>query len=144
MKHKGKPMTINGLKVVDAKKSIHLVITKGDVKKGKVKDPSGCAAAVACRRALKAHEARVHIGRTYLRFNGKWERYHTSPALRAEIVAFDRGGVFEPGIYTLQKMQPSKKSGKRQGAEKWRTGGRGKKRGRYHILTNIRPMGLTA
>lgn len=135
---------INGRLVVNATKSVVLKITQADIAKGKLKSPAGCAAAVACKRQLHATEARVHVGRVYLRFNGKWHRYLTSGPLRSEIVAFDRGGTFEAGEYVLRKMGPSRKTGKRQGAEKWRTGGRGKKRGKYHIITNVRPIGVYA
>ena len=134
-------MKIEGLPVKDAKKSAILHITPTDVKKGKVKDPSGCAAALACIRDLGASDAHVHVGRTYLRFNGHWTRYNTSQALRAEIVAFDRGGKFEPGEYRLIKIEPSRKGDKSRDKRRNRTG---KKRRGYHVLTNIRPMALVS
>lgn len=121
---------------------VKLVITPTDVRRATKKDPTECAAARACKRALGASEARVHVGRTYLRFNGHWERYLTSKPLRTEIVAFDRGGQFAPGEYSLLKMQPSRKydvsrdNGKKLNPKRKRRG--------YHTLTNIRPMGLTA
>lgn len=140
MRYKGKVMRINGLPVVDAKRSIVLHITAQDIAKGKTKKPDSCAAALACKRQLGCTEVRVHVGRTYVRFNGKWHRYLTSQDLRTEIVAFDRGGKFEPGNYKLLKMQPSRKKDK-----KFRTKARtGRKRHKYHILTGVRPMGLTA
>jgi hypothetical protein len=129
-------MKIEGLPVKDAKTSVVLRITDGDVKKGRVKNPLECAAALACRRQLGASEAQVHVTRTYVRFNGGWTRYITPAALRSEIVAFDRGGRFEPGDYILKKMAPSKK--------KWRKTGpklkKGKKRLGYHRIENVRPM----
>lgn len=134
-------MKIEGLPVKDAKKSVALHITAADVKKGKIKNPSSCAAAVACVRSLGATEAHVHIGRTYLRFNGHWQRYLTSAALRAEVVAFDRGGKFEPGEYHLIKIQPSRKGDKSRDKRKNQTS---KKRLGYHVLTNIRPMALVS
>jgi len=133
-------MKINGLPVKDGKRTIELLVTERDVKRATVKDPTNCAAAVACKRALGASEARVHVGRTYLRFNGHWERYLTSHPLRSEIIAFDRGGKFEAGTYKLVKMQPSRKYDKHRGGK----AGNGKKRRKYHVLTNIRPMGLAA
>ncbi len=139
-----KRMKINGLPVKNGKKSILLHITDSDVKKGKVKNPMGCAAAIACTRSLGASEARVHVGRTYLRYNGHWERYMTSDALRSEIVSFDRGGKFEPGDYMLLKLQPSYANRSKQGAYKKKPKKETKKRAKYHTLTNIRPMGLSA
>ena len=139
---KRRHMKINGLPVKDGKTNIALLVTSGDIKKAVPKDQTLCAAAIACKRSLGCTEARVHIGRTYLRFNGHWERYHTSPSLRNEVIAFDRGGKFEPGEYYLMKMQKSKATGKRQGSTKPNVGK--SKRMKYHTLTNIRPMGLTA
>ena len=94
-------MKISGLRVVDAKRDQTIRITNRDVKKGGVKDPATCAAALACRRDLQSAEAQVHIGRTYVKQGRKWVRYVTPASLKYEIVAFDRGGKFEPGEYVL-------------------------------------------
>ena len=140
-------LKINGLKVVDATKSIVLHVNQRDIAKAKKKNQAECAAAVACLRQLHATEVRVHLGRTYVRFNGEWKRYITSPALRDELIAFDRGGTFLAGDYTLVKMQPS-----RQNERKYRLNlknNRVKKlRKRHsptrHIVANVRPIGIYA
>lgn len=132
---------INGLPVKDARKSIVIHVTTGDVKKGKRKGPESCAAALACQRELGATEARVHISRTYLRFNGHWGRYRTEGALRDEIIAFDRGGKFEAGTYRLMKMQPSRQGDVSRGNGKK---GASKRRRKYHILSNVRPIAMSA
>lgn len=139
-------MKINGLPVVDAKDSITLVVTAKDIENAKKKNQAECAAAVACRRQLKASEARVHLGRTYIRFNGKYRRYITSSALRDEIVAFDRGGRFQPGEYMLMNMQPS-----RQYDRKYRLNKKANKAKRYkkhsgerRMVPNVRPVGIYA
>lgn len=137
MNYKGTVMKINGLPVVNAKKSIVLHIKKNDIERGKIKKPGACAAAIACERQLGCTEARVHVGRTYVRYNGKWERFLTSQALRAEIVAFDRGGKFEPGDYRLIKMQPSRLGDKTRDKRRVRTG---KRRSKYHTLSGVRPI----
>ena len=138
-----KIMKINGLDVKNSRRAAVLHITATDIKRGRVKDPTGCAAAVCARRQLGATEARVHVGRTYLRFNGHWKRYMTSPALRSEIVAFDRGGKFEPGDYTLGKMQPSRASDVSRDDGKPRR--KYKKRSKIrHVVSGVRPMGLNA
>ena len=100
-------MKINGLKVVDVRKKLAIAITPKDInaaKKTGRKDPGACAAALAAMRQLHVTEAKVQIGRTYIMRGKKWERYFTPDALRSEIVAFDRGGDFEPGIYTLRPL----------------------------------------
>ena len=136
-------MKINGLPVFDAKETIVLRINKTDVKDGRVKDPHKCAAALACMRQLHVTDARVHVGRTYVRRKGHWDRYLTSPALRSEIVSFDRGGRFEPGEYTLLKIQPSRKGDTSRDTRKRKPGHKVKKRMPYHMLTEVRPVAHT-
>jgi hypothetical protein len=139
------PMKIAGMEVQNATKPVTIVITKGDVAKGATKDPAACAAARACVRDLHASEARVHVGRTYVKIDNKWIRYNTGPALRTEVVAFDRGGAFEPGKYTLVPVPPSHRAnGKRQGgaSQNQRPRHPGKKRPLpRHVTTGIREHG---
>lgn len=101
-------MKISGARVKDAplKAKIAVVITEKDVHLGAIKNAKACAAAVALCRQTGCEAARVHLARTYIKKNGTWTRYRTSPALRAEIIAFDRGGSFEPGEYHLTPVQP--------------------------------------
>src|SRR6516162_1349939 len=108
--------TIDGMPIEDATKSLVIHITRKDVKMGAKKSPERCAAALAAKRDMHADEARIHLGRSYLRFGKKWVRYQTSNSLKAEIIAFDRGGSFSPGDYLLHKMSPAKSMGKRQSA----------------------------
>lgn len=132
---------IDGIPVIDAKKSIQLEINERDVKFADKKEPADCAAARACRRSLHAIEARIHLGRVYIRMNkGNWNRYITSRPLRAEIIAFDRGGAFEPGEYSLLAPGPNKKlTGKRKGGIKpFIRGASNKKRRKPHVVTNVR------
>lgn len=135
-------MKINGLPVTDASKKLAVHITKRDVSLGATKDPGGCAAARAIVRQTGCQQARVHIGRTYIKFDNKWVRYATPPALRSEIVAFDRGGDFEPGDYTLHAIPPAKQKGIQQGTahtkSKYRAGA---PKRHNHILTGVHPHG---
>lgn len=129
---------INGIPVVDAKTSLKLSITPHDIKISSKKDSSNCAAAVACKRQLHAAEVRVHLSRTYIRKKtGPWVRYLTPRELRTEIVAFDRGGRFQPDSYSLAAPHKSNRLGVP------RANGPGKKKGRkmlkpHHVLTNVR------
>lgn len=137
-------MKINGTPVIDATKSILIHISQRDVNTSKTKDPASCAAAKCCMRTITQCEgARIHVGRAYLKMGGKWVRYLTSPALRTEIVAFDRGADFMPGVYSLSAIPPSMKVG----TKKPKKGGpstqgkRARKLRVYHITTNVRPRG---
>jgi hypothetical protein len=129
--------------VSDAKKSVHITISPRDCKRGSTKDPSTCAAALACKRELQATDTRIHVGRSYLKIDGKWLRFRTSQALRSEIIAFDRGGEFKPGKYLLKTI-PRKDEGikrtKPKGTKDKRVKLKGKKRP-YHVVTGVRETG---
>jgi hypothetical protein len=113
-------MEINGKKVVDATKRVKIMITKKDTVEGDNKNPSSCAAARAAKRIENCISARVHLGRVYIEQKDKWVRYQTPEALRSEIIAFDRGGSFQPGEYTLRTMPPSSRETSRSEARRER------------------------
>ncbi len=137
-----KVKSIDGLPVIDAKQPIRITITKNDVARADPKEPADCAVARACRRQLHAIEARVHLSRVYVRLNkGNWARYATPKAMRSEIIAFDRGGQFEPGEFELQPVPPSQAlTGRRQGALKPKGQKRviSNKKRKPHVVTNVR------
>ncbi len=106
--------TIHGRPVVNARQKLKLHISAADVRAGKAKNAKGCAAALAAVREVpNCVAARVHLGRVYLLQKGatrgqdKWLRFRTPDSLRNEIIAFDRGGRFEPGEYELKPMSPA-------------------------------------
>ena len=107
-------MKIGGIEVRDAKGPLEILVTPTDIKRGDTKNPSGCAVAVACKRQLHAVDVRVHLSRVYVKLKRKdekmeWVRYVTPESMRSEIIAFDRGGQFEPGTHTLgEAMSQSK------------------------------------
>jgi len=109
MKRPGHRNKIGGRPVVNGKRKVLLHISPADVRGGKNKDPGACAAAKALMREIpNCIKARVHLGRTYLlKDDNQWYRYKTPDALRTEIVAFDKGGKFEPGEYELRPLAPS-------------------------------------
>jgi hypothetical protein len=102
--------SIGGKPVMDAKRGITLHISAADTKAGANKNPGACAAALAAMKGIpNCTAARVHLGRAYI-FDEKkkhWLRFKTPEALRSEIIAFDRGGQFEPGDYMLKPLAPS-------------------------------------
>lgn len=144
---------IDGLKVRNLTKQIKLVISEQDCKRGNSKAPNSCAAALAAvRQVPNCSEARVHIGRVYLRVKASnsraeyWLRGKTPGALRTEIATFDRGGSFEPGVYSINPLSPSQQpAGKGRGTPpKFGRGRKGKHRvaGRVlKVLKNIRGGG---
>lgn len=116
---------IDGIPVKDALRSVTLEISRKDISGADRKNPESCVAAAACHAHLgKVRDVRVHLSRIFiLREKTEfWERYETPRALRAEIIAFDRGGRFEPGTFELRPPVSYRKKG---GARK-SSGDRGK------------------
>jgi len=147
-------MEIAGKRVVDATKPVTITITPRDVAKGDNKNPSGCAAAMAAKHSIaECISARVHIGRVYIEQDKKWVRYNTPDPLKQEIIAFDRGGTFAPGEYTLRPISVNETAeGRRRNAEGPRgSGTTGAARNRRkklmvakikrHEVSGIRPKG---
>lgn len=116
---------IDGIPVKDALRAITLEIDRKDISGADRKKPETCVAAAACHAHLgKVKDVRVHLSRIFiLREKAAfWERYETPKALRAEIIAFDRGGRFEPGTFVL--VPPPDKA--RRGGARKVSGDRGK------------------
>jgi hypothetical protein len=141
-------MEINGKKVVDATKPITIHITQRDATEGANKNPSSCAAARAVKRDVAdCVSARVHIGRVYVETPTKWIRYNTPDALRTEIIAFDRGGSFEPGEYKLQVPEQRDRSSGPSGSTGTKKSSSKKRhkvlvaKVKRHEVTGIRPKG---
>lgn len=131
-----KPYSREGMPVIDAKHDMTIHITKRDIRLADSKSPGSCAAALALNR--KFPEAHVHLGRVYIRSNkGNWQRYVTPKNLRTELVAFDRGGTFEAGEYTLTAPHPSQRLRFKKTGPKKR---KGKKRRPYTQIKNVRPI----
>jgi hypothetical protein len=130
--------SIDGLPVLDAKRPLKLSVTMADIKKANPKQSNECAIARACARELHVKEARIHLGRIYLRTNDhNWLRYQTPKAARNEIIAFDRGGTFEPLELKLLPVCPSERLGVERGPRSPHKG-KGKKRAAPHVVTNVR------
>lgn len=132
--------TIDGLPVLDAKRPLVLHVTKSDITKAHTKAPNACAVARACARELHVKEARVHLSRVDLRTNDhNWTRYITPRPMRAEIIAFDRGGAFEPSEFTLHPVNAASATGRTQGGK---TRGKrhppARRRRAPHIVANVR------
>lgn len=101
---------INGKPVINATRRVTLHISAKDTRVGNVKDPGACAAAKAAMREIpNCTAARIHLGRAYIFNNRKdqWMRFKTTDPLRTEIIAFDRGGKFQPGEYDLRPLSPT-------------------------------------
>jgi len=105
---------VGGRECIDGTKKIIVEITAQDVKDGDRKVPNACVMAKACSKQFGT-EALVHLSRLYLKHKTKdiWTRYLVGPDLRTEIIAYDRGGKFMPGIYELSPPNKSVRFGNR-------------------------------
>ena len=144
-KHVIREMKIDGLPVIDAKEPVTVHVTNIDVKRGKSNDPARCAFAQACVHDLECDEARVHMGRVYLRFGKKWVRYQTPGSIRSEVIAFDRRHSFKAGEYMIRPVCPAeiKLRGKQAGSKRNQTNplrdkSAPKKRAPYHLVEGVR------
>lgn len=135
-------MKINGLPVVDATKAIKLTINDADCKLGQTKDSGACAAARALLRQVpNCTQARVYRAVTYILIGKKWLRCMTPRSLRTEIVAFDRGGKFEPGEFELNAITSSKRLGEAHSARPPQHDRPGKASRAQHRTLNVRAHG---
>jgi hypothetical protein len=133
-----KLLSIDGLPVIDAKKPFKLEVSPSDVKTASKKLPNACAVAKACQRELHAEEVRVHLSRVYVRLNTKhWLRYVTPKSMRTEIIAFDRGGKFVPGVFHMAAPQPSKRLGPKDNGGKSTKPKKGPKR-LFAVVRDVR------
>lgn len=135
-------MKIDGIEVRDATRPVVLHIRDADARSGK-KDPGNCAAAKAACRIEGVIEARIYRTRSYLLMQDSrtekkfWKRFNTPGAIRNELIAFDRGGTFQPDDYQLGVITPNE----RIGSERTRgapTGPKKSKRPTPHIVKGIR------
>jgi hypothetical protein len=134
----------DGLPIISATKPVTIIITASDCRLGKVKEPESCAAAKAALRLKGCTEARVHLGRTYLKIGRKWLKYMTPDSLRSEIVAFDRGGSFSPGEYTLRPIPDSIRlmEGKAKSFGAPKKGRPGYHR-KHHVISGVRHKAMS-
>jgi len=93
----------NVRKVTDARAPVQIEVTARDTKTSKKKKHAECALAKACQRTWNLDGAVVTRSMVYLVKDKQALRYLLPQTVTREIVAFDRGASFAPGVYTLTK-----------------------------------------
>lgn len=91
--------------VVDAKKRVVLNITREDIAFGKRKDHRTCGVAVCVRRQENVDGVIVGVRRVYFIKGRVATRFEPTESLSRELVAFDRGGTFDAGVYVLNPVR---------------------------------------
>lgn len=101
--------------VVDATRSTAIEVTAKDASSRAVKNHTACAMAVACKR--KFHLDGVIISRSvaYLVKGKTARRFLVPSSVGRELVSFDRGGGFAPGMYALAPITKSMRLGHSRG-----------------------------
>lgn len=101
--------------VRDARRTIAVNVSTEDNKKGRRKDPAGCAMARACVRQKIADGAIIGLTYSWLIKGDTATRFHTSTGVSREITSFDRHHDFASGRnYKLSKVSPSNRMGTRK------------------------------
>ena len=131
-------MKLEGLPVYDAKNPIAFTVTPRDVRQGGVQAPDSCAMALACKREHHSKDVRIHLKYSYVLEKDHWVRYRTPVSVGREIVAFDRGGSFDPGEYMLLVPYKSDQVGLVRDPRKKRYGKRLVGPRYIHITANVR------
>jgi hypothetical protein len=121
--------------VTQAKRKVLIEVTADDSAIGRGKAHHACAMARACKRALKLDGAIVSMGTAYLVKGTHATRYAVPHVVSREIVSFDRGSGFAPGLYTLNRPQAKRAPTRARG-----TGhGAGPRTGKpKHVTANVR------
>ena len=131
-------MKLNGLPVFDATEPLPFSVTNRDINRGGTKEPDSCAIALACKRKTHCKDVRIHLSYSYLLEGDHWVRYRTPACISREIVAFDRGGSFDPGEYTLLVPYKSDRLGVRVKPRRGRYNRRIPLKKFVHITANVR------
>ena len=125
-------------KIKDATRAVTIEVTKSDVRSSQTKSHRTCAIATACKRMLHLDGVVISRAIAYLIKDGVATRYRVSDAAAREVIAFDRGGSFEPGEYRLVKPDHTIALGVERGTEPRPKDKRKKHDTPRHITTNIR------
>jgi len=90
-------------RVTDAKAGLTIEVTKHDDHVATRKAHKTCAMAVACKRKLNLDGVIISVKTAYMIKGRKAIRFAVPEHVSREVVSFDRGGGFEPGMYKLNK-----------------------------------------
>lgn len=125
--------------VADADKDVTTHVSDENVSMASLKAHRSCALAQACKQKKGVDAAIISRSTAFLVHGTHATRYLLSTPAMKEIMAFDRGGSFSPGDYTLKVPAKSQRLGAYRSSNKHGKddGKRGKKR-RYVFTRGIR------
>lgn len=125
--------------VVDALRPAKIEVTVSDSTKKGVKNHAECALAVACKNKFNLDGVIISRTVAYLVKGKKARRFHLPPSTARELVSFDRGAGFAPGIYQLSVVSGNNKLGMARGGHSG-VEGSGKPKQFRHYTSGIRTV----
>lgn len=128
----------NVLTVKDAKDNVMVEVTSKDVSTSNRRKHAGCAMAVACKRALFLDGVLIARSRAFLVKGAVATRFDVPGSVSREVVSFDRGSNFEPGLYQLSK--PYHRLGEHKGGKSKQGTGTGRPIPFRHLTENVRAV----
>ena len=126
-------------KVVDATRPATIEVMARDANPRAAKNHEACALAVACKRQMRLDGVIISRTTAYLVKGKKARRFKLPTGTSREVVSFDRGAGFAPGVYLLSPVPPGSRMGQRQGSNT-RTPGNGKPKQFRHLTANVRTV----
>jgi hypothetical protein len=135
-------------KVIDGKQNLEIEVLSKDANAQRL-DHEQCAIAKACKRAYQADGVIVSRTMCYMIKGDLAVRFMLPASITREIVAFDRGAQFVPGIYHLvspigksaniERRKQLNAARKRKSSKEEQTGKQAKKR-HFHLTQGIRSV----
>ena len=126
--------------IKQAKRNLPIEVMRQDMTTKGRKKHDQCVMAEACKRSLHADGAIISLGTAYIIRGKTATRYKVPQAVSREIVSYDRGSSFEPGLYTLYVPQVQRAKQPETHKVLPRPSGRRKP---AHLTSNVR-MALSA
>lgn len=128
--------------VEDAVKRQVVQVRANDAKLRGKKKHDECALAEACKRSFAVDGVIISRSMAYLVKGKKAVRFKLPDSVSREIVSFDRGAGFQPGVYALEAIPPSSRMDYRAKRDDLRDDRdrTNKGKAKRHITTNVRSV----
>ena len=131
----------NVTSIIDASRIAMVEVTERDSSSKAVKQHTACAMAVACKRKFNLDGVIISRSLAYLIKGKQARRFLLPESVKREIISFDRGSTFEPGLYELAVVSESLRMDAKKRPTNRDRGKRGTKPKRFrHLTKNVRQV----
>ena len=124
--------------VIDATSNLAVDVSPNDIENSIRKDPTLCALAIACRRSKDVDFVIASRSRMYVIHKRIAVRYMLPETALREIVSFDRGAEFTPGVYNLRVSSDTSRLGQSSHRGGPNVTNNKEAKSRYRAIQNIR------